>query len=67
MCTSMNLQPYRVVVAREKNMKDKVRECLVGSNTNSTKNASAFVTFLCDISIKLDKNVINIYRSMSKH
>lgn len=51
MCTGMNIQPYRIVVSRDKESKEQLRECLVGGNQISTKNAAAFVTFICDISI----------------
>lgn len=50
MCTSMNYQPFRIVVVRG-NDREKFRESLLGSNARATTNAAAYVTFITDASI----------------
>lgn len=51
MCTSMNYQPYRVIVVREKAEREKFRECLVPGNAEATSTCQAYVIFLADVSI----------------
>lgn len=57
MCTSMNFQPFRVVVTRTPEEREKFRTCLVPANAKATENCQAYVTFLADISII----AVNIY------
>lgn len=53
----MNFQPFRVVVTRTPEEREKFRTCLVPANAKATENCQAYVTFLADISII----AVNIY------
>lgn len=51
MCTSMNYQPYRLIVIRAPAEREKFRKCLAEGNVAATSTCQAYVVFLADVSI----------------
>lgn len=58
----MNLQPYRVVVTRDKELKSKVIKNFFGHNIRNSENAAAILTLINDFSI-----IQILFRSNSKY
>lgn len=58
----MNLQPYRVVVTRDKELKSKVIKNFFEHNVHSAVNAAAILTLINDYSI-----IQILFRSNSKY